>query len=133
MTGLRKWLTVFVAFGLIHLAAWIGVDRYLTASPSRILVVVDTSYAMKPQFPAMADWIAEYGESQRYQQLLVGTDKANLGDYSKLKSTSALFRTAFGRIRQDALKKYDHLSVDQKILLSDGSVSPNGWEVVTFR
>lgn len=133
MQGIRKWLSVFAVFGLIHAAAWIGTDRYLTASPLAVLVVVDTSYAMKPHFPAMAEWIADYSDSQRYGRLVVGTDKATLGEYKKLKSANVLFRTAFGRIRNDALRKYDPIKVERRFLLSDGSVYPQGWEVVKFQ
>lgn len=128
----KKWLTVFAAFLTIHVGVWIGADRYLSASPSQVLVVVDTSYSMKPQFPAMENWLKEYDAGARYQKLIVGTDKATLGEFSKLKSSSVIFRTSFGRMSADALRKYERIPAQQKLLLSDGSIQPDGWDVIEF-
>jgi len=129
---IKKWLTVFAAFLTIHVGAWIGVDRYLSASPSQVLVVVDTSYSMKPQFPAMENWLKDFDAGSRYQKLIVGTDKATLGEFSKLKSSSVIFRTSFGRMSADALRKYDRIPAQRKLLLSDGSTQPDGWDVIEF-
>ena len=123
---------VFAAFVLLHTGAWIGADRYLSASPRQVLVVADTSYSMKTQFPKMQAWLKQQQDGSRYQALLVGTDKAMLGEFRKLKSATVIFRTAFGRMSLGALKKYDAVDASEKILLSDGSVNPDGWSVVVF-
>ncbi len=129
----KKWLSVFAAFAMIHIAGWVGADRYLTASPSQVLVVVDTSYSMKPHFPKMEKWLKNHVSSARYEKLIVGTDKATLGEFRKLKSSSVIFRTAFGRMNADTLRKYEQTPAQKKILLSDGSIEPDGWEVIEFK
>ncbi len=130
---IKKGLSVFAAFALIHLAGWVGADRYLAASPSQVLVVVDTSYSMKPHFPAMDSWLKDQDANARYEKLIVGTDKATLGEFRKLKSSSVIFRTSFGRMSADALRKYERIPARKKILLSDGSIEPDGWDVIEFR
>ena len=130
---IKKWLSVFAAFAVIHIAGWVGTDRYLAASPSQVLVVVDTSYSMKPHFPEMQKWLKDQDANARYEKLIVGTDKATLGEFRKLKSSSVIFRTAFGRMNSDALRKYEQIPASKKILLSDGSITPDGWEVVSFK
>jgi len=94
--------------------------------------VVDTSYALKPQFAAMERWIAQREATTRYQRILVGTDKALLGELATLQSKEAIFRTAFGRMSAENLQRYETTIAREKILLSDGSIKPAGWTVVTF-
>ncbi|MBX2885505.1 MAG: hypothetical protein KTR32_36460 [Granulosicoccus sp.] len=130
---IKKWLSVFAVFSLIHLGGWIGADRYLSASPSQILVVVDTSYSMKPHFAVMDKWLKEKDADARYEKLIVGTDKATLGEFRNLKSSAVIFRTSFGRMSADALRKYERSAAQKKILLSDGSINPDGWDVIEFR
>ena len=130
---MKKWVTVFAAFAVLHIGGWVGAHAWLTASPTTVLVVVDTSYSMKPHFPAMAEWLRQHDANAHYQKVIVGTDKANLGELRKLKSASVIFRTSFGRMSIDALKKYDRVNATQKLLLSDGAVEPDGWTVIEFR
>ncbi|SEA85489.1 MAG: hypothetical protein QJT81_05525 [Candidatus Thiothrix putei] len=127
-----KRLTVFGLFLVLHLAAWAGTHVYLKQHQPDILVVVDTSYALKPQFAAMERWIAHREANTRYQRIIVGTDKALLGELATLKSRDAIFRTAFGRMSADNLQRYEATIAREKILLSDGSIRPQGWTVVTF-
>ena len=127
-----KWLKVFVLFGLLHIAGWAGAHVYMNQNPQQVLVVVDTSFSMKPKFPAIQDWIDEMEASARYQVVTVGTDKAMLGKLADLKSRSVIFRTAFGRMAAENLDRYRGVAVDEKILLSDGKVRPEGWTVVVF-
>lgn len=127
-----KRLMVFGLFGVLHGAMWAVTHTYLRHYPPQLLVVVDTSYALKPQFGAMQTWLEQRQTHSRYTRILVGTDKALLGDVADLKSTEAIFRTAFGRMSADNLQRYAALPVSAKILLSDGSLQPDGWEVVAF-
>lgn len=129
---IKRWFSVFAAFAMIHIAGWVGADRYLTASPSQVLVVVDTSYSMKPHFPEMEKWLNNQASIGRYEKLIVGTDKATLGEFTKLKSSSVIFRTSFGRMNADALRKYEQIPAQKKILLSDGSIEPGDWDVIKF-
>lgn len=128
-----KLVKVFGLFVVLHLVGWVGAHIYRTANPDTVLVVVDTSFAMKPQFVDMQRWVDDFAAGSRYQTVLVGSDKAMLGEYADLKSTETLFRTAFGRLSADQLKRYDATEARQRILLSDGSVTPSGWDIVEFK
>jgi hypothetical protein len=127
-----KALKVFALFILLHVAGWAGAHTYLTQHPAQVLLVVDTSYALKPQFAAMETWINHLQSGSRYQQIMVGTDKAMLGELDSIPSKANIFRTAFGRMTADNLQRYADTPASRKILLSDGSIRPAGWEVVTF-
>lgn len=127
-----KLLKVFGLFLVLHVAAWAGTHVYLSQHQPDVLIVVDTSYALKPQFAAMQQWITQQEASTRYQRILVGTDKALLGELASLKSKEVIFRTAFGRMSAENLQRYDATTASEKILLSDGSIRPAGWKVVTF-
>lgn len=127
-----KLIKVFALFIVLHLAAWAGAHWYLDQNRTEVLLVVDTSYSMKPKFPEMTDWIADFDGGSRYQTVTVGTDKAQLGVLSELKSHSVIFRTSFGRMTEESLNQYRGSQAKQKILLSDGSIKPAGWKVVSF-
>lgn len=127
-----KLLKVFGLFLVLHVAAWAGTHVYLSQHQPDVLIVVDTSYALKPQFAAMQQWITQREASTRYKRILVGTDKALLGELASLKSKEVIFRTAFGRMSAENLQRYDATTASEKILLSDGSIKPAGWKVVTF-
>lgn len=129
---MMKWLKVFALFFVLHAAAWAGAHWYLNQNRETVLIVVDTSYAMKPNFPSMTEWIEAYDKGSRYRTVMVGTDKAELGVLSELKSYSVIFRTAFGKMSEESLNRYRSHPANQKILLSDGSVNPQGWTLVTF-
>ena len=127
-----KWIKVFALFFLLHLAGWAAAHVYLGQNPQQLLVVVDTSYSMKPKFSAMEDWIDGMENSSRYQTVRIGTDKAMLGKLSDLKSRSVIFRTSFGRMTAESLARYRGVEASEKILLSDGKLQPEGWKVVAF-
>ena len=127
-----KFIKVFALFILIQAAAWAGAHVYQNQHRETVLLVADTSYAMKPKFPAMQEWIENYDAKARYKQILVGTDKAMLGNLADLKSKAVIFRTSFGSMTAESLARYDTTSAKQKILLSDGKVQASGWEVVKF-
>lgn len=127
-----KILKIFSVFILLHVAAWGATHAYLSNNTSEVLVVVDTSYAMKPKFSEMKNWIVDLESGAHYKTITIGTDKALLGDLKTLKSKDVIFRTAFGRMGTDQLNRYTGSSAKQKILLSDGSIKPEGWEVITF-
>ncbi len=127
-----KWIKIFGLFVAIHILGWGGSHFYLSNNPEEVLVVADTSYSMKPSFSEMESWIEDYDSRSRYKKLVVGTDKALLGELDQLKSMSTIFRTGFGRMNPDALKRYDGFKNAEKILLSDGAVQVDGWTVVEF-
>lgn len=127
-----KLIKVFALFIVLHLTAWVGAHWYLDTNREEVLLVVDTSYSMKSKFPEMTDWIANFDDGARYKTVIVGTDKAQLGVLSELKSHSVIFRTAFGRMTETSLVQYRDSQAKQKILLSDGSITPEGWKVVSF-
>ena len=127
-----KLLKVFALFLLLHGASWAGAHWYLGQNKPEVLVVVDTSYAMKTKFNEVGDWIDSFASSSRYKTVVVGTDKALLGEFSTLKSRSVIFRTAFGRMTEASLARYAKHSASEKVLLSDGSIKPDGWKVVSF-
>ncbi len=127
-----KWLKVFALFAVLHIVGWAAAHVYLNQNPQQVLVVVDTSFAMKPKFSAMQDWIDTHAAAARYQVVTIGTDKAMLGPLADLKSRSVIFRTAFGRIVAENLERYRGFKADEKILLSDGKLQPDGWTVVAF-
>lgn len=127
-----KFIKVFALFTLIQAAAWAGAHVYQNQHRETILIVVDTSYAMKPKFPAMQDWIENYETQARYKNLLVGTDKAMLGKLADLKSKTVIFRTSFGSMTTDSLARYADTTATKKILLSDGKAQVTGWELVKF-
>ena len=128
-----KWLKVFGLFAVLHLLFWFGAHWYKTNNPNTVLLVADTSFALKPHFVDMQRWIEDYSSSQRYTNIVVGTDKALIGDLDELLSKDTIFRVSFGRSTADSLKRYSHLAASEKIFLSDGTVKPSGWDVVTFQ
>ena len=126
-----KYLKVFALFIVLHAAAWGGAHSYLNSNKEKILIVVDTSYSMKQRFPEIQRWIEDFEANSRYKNLIIGTDKAMLGELTELRRKEEIFRTAFGNIKEDNLKKYlNHQG--KKILLSDGVLSPEDWEVISF-
>lgn len=127
-----KFIKVFAVFILIQAAAWAGAHMYQNQHRETILIVADTSYAMKPKFPAMQEWIDNYQAKARYKNLLIGTDKAMLGDLAELKSKTVIFRTSFGSMTAESLARYADTPAKQKILLSDGKAQVNGWEIIKF-
>ena len=127
-----KILKIFSIFILLHVAAWGATHVYLSNNTSKILLVVDTSYAMKPKFNEMKKWIIDLENSAHYKKIIIGTDKALLGDLETLKSKDVTFRTAFGRMNMDNLNRYTGIKAKKKIILSDGSIKPDGWNIVTF-
>jgi hypothetical protein len=127
-----KFIKLFAIFIFLHLSAWGATHLYLSNKTTEVLLVVDTSYAMKPKFSEMKQWIIDLENKSHYKKIIVGTDKALLGALEQLKSKDIIFRTAFGRMNSDNLNRYTGMSVQQKILLSDGSIQPKGWRVVTF-
>lgn len=127
-----KFIKVFALFILIQAAAWAGAHVYQNQHRETILIVADTSYAMKPKFPAMQEWIENYEAKARYKYLLVGTDKAMLGNLVDLKSKTVIFRTSFGSMTAESLARYESTVASRKILLSDGKIQAAGWDVVKF-
>jgi len=127
-----KLAKVFVVFILLHIAAWAAAHVYMTQGARKVLIVADTSFAMKPHFSAMEKWIDAYAETARYKKILVASDKAMLGELNEIRSTSQIFRANYGRIKEDSLQKYQATDVVEKILLSDGSIKPSGWTLVEF-
>lgn len=127
-----KALKIFGLFIVLHAAAWAGTHVYLQQHQPDVLVVVDTSYALKPQFPAMENWINNLQARTRYKNIIIGTDKAMLGELDAIPSKATIFRTVFGRMSEDNLKRYEQIQASEKILLSDGSIRPSGWKVISF-
>lgn len=127
-----KALKIFGLFIVLHAAAWAGTHLYLQRHQPDVLVVVDTSYALKPQFPAMESWINNLQARTRYKNIIIGTDKAMLGELDAIPSKATIFRTVFGRMSEDNLKRYEQIQASEKILLSDGSIRPSGWKVISF-
>ncbi len=127
-----KILKVFAVFVVLHLGGWTAAHVYLSNHQEQVLVVVDTSYAMKPKFSEMEDWISAAAANARYKTIVIGTDKALLGELDSLKSNAVIFRTAFGRMTDDSLARYASSKAQEKILLSDGSIQPEGWKLVKF-
>ena len=128
-----KLIKVFSLFVLLHIAGWAVAHTYFSNNKPEVLVVVDTSFAMKPQFVKVQQWLEDFQASQRYKRVVVGTDKALMGPLENLKSKESIFRTAFGRMSEESLQKYRSSSASEKILLSDGSIQPAGWNVVEFK
>jgi len=118
---------------VLHLFVWIGSHIYFANNKQEVLLVVDTSYSMKEKSARVLDWINQYEASDRYKNITIGTDKALLGDLSELSSKDVIFRTSFGKLTRDnLLRLYSNSDADVQILLSDGSLDPQGWELVTF-
>ena len=116
---------------ILHVAAWGGAHAYLNKNKEEILLVVDTSYSMKQKFPEIKQWIEDFEASSRYKKIVVGTDKALLGELSEIRHTEEIFRTAFGNIKEDNLKRYNN-NKGKKIFLSDGTLKPEDWELIEF-
>jgi len=127
-----KLLKVFALFLILHGAAWAGAHWYLSQNKPEVLLVVDTSYSMKPKFNEMREWIESFDTGSRYKTVVVGTDKALLGQLDELKSHSVIFRTAFGRMTETNLQRYKDSQAKEKILLSDGTFKPDGWKLIEF-
>ncbi|RVU86213.1 hypothetical protein EOL70_01835 [Leucothrix sargassi] len=127
-----KLIKVFGVFLCLHIAAWGAAHVYLSSNKPEVLVVVDTSYAMKEKFAQVGGWIDDFESGSRYKRVVIGTDKALLGELAELKSKSVIFRAAFGRMTEESLSRYSGHTAKEKILLSDGSFQPSGWDLVSF-
>ena len=128
-----KFLKIFGLLILFQCVIWIGSHLYFSMNKSEVLVVVDTSFSMKPNFPDVQNWIETHERQDRYKNIMIGTDKAALGALNDLSSKEVIFRTSFGKLSAENLTRlYSHVKADEKILLSDGSLSPDGWDVVSF-
>lgn len=127
-----KWLKVFALFFGLHAVAWAAAHVYHGSNPKTVLVVADTSFIMKPKFAAMQKWIEDFEISGRYQEILIGTDKAMIGPLADIRSRNSIFRAAFGKSSAESLLPYSNTAADKKIWLSDGSINPDGWRVVRF-
>ena len=128
-----KVLVAFALFVVLHLVGWGVAHGWLSANNKQTLVVVDTSFAMKPHFANMQKWMEDFDADSRYTEIVIGTDKAKIGPWQDIRSPDSIFRSAFGKISADSLKKYANEDADRRILLSDGSVEPGGWETVVFK
>ncbi len=127
-----KWLKIFSVFIVLHAIAWAVAHGIKKERPEQVLVVADTSFALKATHPDMQRWIENYASDNRYRQITIGTDKALIGELSEIKSVDSVFRTSFGRSSPDSLKQYRSVAADQRIFLSDGSFEPDGWTLVKF-
>jgi len=126
-----KYVKILSAFILLHL--WAAVHLYQSYQPRSVLVVVDTSFSMKAKFATIRQWIDDYEGQNRYKKILIGTDKAMLGEITELQSKDVIFRTSFGKLQSSNLKRhYGGVKANKKILLSDGSLTPDGWDTVRF-
>lgn len=128
-----KYAKIFSAFITVQLLVWIAAHFYFSTNKTVALVVADTSYSMKTNFPDVKRWIEDYENNSRYSTILIGTDKASLGELSVLKSKDVIFRTSFGKLTNDNLTRlYSNVTADKRILLSDGTLVPDGWNVIKF-
>lgn len=127
------WIKSFAAFVLLQVFAWGGAHFYYSTNPKQVLLVVDTSYAMKPHFSEAQSWIDDFVGGTRYTHIEVGTDKVALGDLADLRSRDILFRTAFGRIStENVAGLYSNVDVEQKYLLTSDPIELDGWTVVSW-
>lgn len=127
-----KWLKVFSVFLLLHVAGWVGAHWIKKDKPQQVLIVADTSFALKGEYLNMQRWIEDYASSNRYRHIVVGTDKALIGPLADIRSVDSVFRVSFGRSSPDSLKPYESENADERIFLSDGSFDVPGWTLVTF-
>ncbi len=128
-----KYVKIFTAFILLHVVAWVATHVYENNNKVPVLVVVDTSFSMKPKFPKVRQWIDSYEQQNRYKRILVGTDKALLGNLDELPSKDMIFRTSFGKLQESNIKRhYGQLKAKEKFLLSDGSLTLPGWDTIEF-
>lgn len=127
-----KWLKIFAVFSLLHALGWLGSHLWMSANPRTVVIIADTAYAMRPEFPAMRQWIDDYASTARYTEIIVGTDRAVIGPLDELRSTEELFRTSFGRSSADALRALYKPGADEHIVLTGGSLSASGWREVRF-
>jgi len=128
-----KYLKIFSLFAVLHVVAWGVAHLYIQNNNKPVLIVVDTSFAMKTKFPSVQQWIKDYAEQNRYKKIIVGTDKVMLGELDQLQSMNVIFRTSFGKLQQSNLSKnYSQVDASEKILLSDGVLDPSGWKTVEF-
>ncbi len=127
-----KWLKVFALFCVLHIVGWAGAHFYKSKNPQQVLIVADTSFALKARYPDMQQWIENYADDSRYRQIIIGTDKATIGNLSDVKSIDSIFRVSFGRSDASSLKRYDSLQVEERIFLSDGDFTVPGWTHIKF-
>ena len=128
-----KWLKILTPLLALHLIVWIASHVYFVNNKQDVLLVVDTSYSMKEKSARVLEWIDQYETSDRYKKVTIGTDKALLGRLADLSSKDVIFRTSFGKLTNDnLLRLYSTTNADVRILLSDGSLQPSGWELITF-
>ncbi len=127
-----KWLKIFSVFALLHVVGWAGTHAWMSMNPRVVVVIADTAYAMRPQFPAMQEWIEDYAATARYTTVLVGTNRALLGPLDELRSSDDIFRTSFGRSSPEALAALRQADADEHIVLTDGALVAPGWREVVF-
>jgi len=128
-----KWLKVFSVFIILHGVLWICSHLYRTANPTEVLIGVDTSFGMKEQHLAMQGWIEDYEADARYESITIATDKKLIGPLNEIVSRESIFRSAFGPGDAADFEKYDAVSADKRLLLSDGRFVMQGWELISFQ
>ncbi|MCZ4273108.1 hypothetical protein [Maritalea porphyrae] len=127
------WLKSFIALVLLQAVIWGGTHFYYSTNPKQVLLVVDTSYAMKSNFTDAQKWIDDFVASTRYTNIEVGTDKVALGNLKDLRSQDVLFRTAFGRISAENVSAlYANANAPTKYLLTSEPLTLEGWQVVSW-
>ena len=57
---------VFSVFILLHVSGWAVAHVWMTNHQKEVLLVVDTSYAMKPKFTEIQQWIDEHQKLETY-------------------------------------------------------------------
>jgi len=128
-----RYLHIFGLLLLLHVLAWSVSHWYLQQNRSDVLLVVDTSYSMKNNFPQVRQWLDQFEAGARYKNIQVGTDKAALGKLTELESREMIFRTAFGKLNTDNLiRLYSDSDAQHKYLLTDTAIEQDGWTVVRF-
>lgn len=128
-----KWLKILTPLIAMHFIVWIASHFFFANNKQDVLLVVDTSYSMKEKSGRVLEWIDQYEAEDRYKDITIGTDKAVLGPLSELSSKEVIFRTSFGKLTNDNLVRlYSNAQSDVRILLSDGSLQPKGWKLITF-
>ena len=111
-----------------------GVHYMHVTYPSTVLLIVDTSNAIKPVKDDIVQWVRQYQLSEQYKEIHIATDKAYLGKLEDIKGPETIFRVTFGRLNLESInaKYLSQNKYDQTLLLTNQQISDDRMETIEF-
>ncbi len=134
---LKIFLLWFLVAGTLYAAVGGGLHLYLSSEPERILVAVDSSYAMKAKWPAVVELLERLDTKNRYTHFALITEKRSVHSWQP--DLSLGNTRAYGPRRLQRLMEQDvffsQQTADERILITSQSPGTEdlrkaGWDII---